>query len=313
MATPPVRGRFLWHELMTSDTGSAEDFYKKVVGWKVQAWDTDPSYKMFTAGRVPVCGLLLQRVDPNQVMPPRWFTYIGTPEVDATVRQAVEFGGKVIRSAMDVPNVGRFASLQDPQGAAFAVFTPVPSPTPMGSERPGLGEFSWHELATTNWQSAWNFYQRLFGWEKTSSMEMAPGQTYQMFGANGRPMGGMYNRPSGQPGVPSWLPYAVVRDAKRAAEIIKQSGGTVINGPMEVPGGDWIVAGLDRQGAMFAVHALKPVVVAKSAASASKAARKSKAAPKRAVKKSKPTPKKSKPAKRSAKKAKPSTAKKRRR
>lgn len=309
-----IRGRFLWHELMTPDTGSAEDFYGKVVGWKAKAWEQDPSYKMWMTGRRPTGGLMPQRVEPNQVSPLQWFTYIGTSDVDATVRQAVELGGRVMKPAMDLPNVGRFAFLQDPQGTAFAVFTPTPSSTPPADYRPGLGDFSWHELITTNWQAAWNFYQKLFGWEKTSAMEMAPGQTYQMFGLNKIPMGGLYNKPPDQPGPPAWLPYAVVRDAKRAAEIIKQSGGTVINGPMEVPGGDWIVAGLDRQGAMFAVHAIKPAAAAKPAPAA-KPAGKSKPTPKRTAKKSKPAKKskKSKPAKRSAKKARKAKTTKRRR
>jgi uncharacterized protein len=162
-----VRGKFLWHELMTSDTGSAEDFYSKVVGWKAKAWEQDPSYKMWMMGKRSMGGLMPQRVEPGQKSPLQWFTYIGTPDVDATVRQAVELGGRVMRPAWDIPNVGRLAFLQDPQGAAFAVITPQPqSPPPGGDERPGAGDFSWHELITSNWQAAWDFYQKLFGWEK---------------------------------------------------------------------------------------------------------------------------------------------------
>ncbi len=254
-----VRGRFLWHELMTSDTSSAEGFYGKVVGWKAKAWEQDPSYMMWMTGRRSMGGLMPQRVEAGQASPLQWFTYIGTPDVDATVRQAVELGGRVMRPAWDIPNVGRIAFLQDPQGAAFALITPQPSSPPSGGDQqPGLGDFSWHELITTNWQAAWDFYQELFGWEKTSSMEMGPGQTYQMFGLNKIPLGGMYTKPLGQPSPPFWLPYAVVRDARRTTDTIKQAGGTVLTGPMEVPGGEWIVVGLDRQGATFAVHSRKP-------------------------------------------------------
>jgi uncharacterized protein len=311
MADNNVRGRFLWHELMTSDTASAEDFYSKVVGWKAKAWEQDPSYQMWMMGRRSMGGLMPQRVEPGQSSPLEWFTYIGTPDVDATVRQAVELGGRVMRPAWDIPNVGRLAFLQDPQGVTFAVITPQPqSPPPGGDQRPGPGDFSWHELITTNWQAAWDFYQKLFGWEKTSAMEMGPGQTYQMFGLNKVPMGGMYTKPSNQPGPPSWLPYAVVRDAKRTAEVIKQAGGTVLTGPMEVPGGDFIVIGLDRQGATFAVHSFKPAAAAAKPAPAAKPARKAKpvrkskaAAKKRATKKSKPAKKSTKGPKRARKSA----------
>ena len=187
-----VRGKFLWHELMTSDTASAGDFYGKVVGWKVKAWEQDPSYKMWMTGKRSMGGLMPQRVEPGQKSPQQWFTYIGTPDVDATVRRAVELGGRVMRPAWDIPNVGRIAFLQDPQGAVFAVIRPS-SPPPPGEQKRSLGDFSWHELITTNWQAAWDFYQKLFGWEKTSAMEMGPGQTYQMFGVDKVPVGGMYN------------------------------------------------------------------------------------------------------------------------
>jgi hypothetical protein len=271
---------------MTSDTGSAEDFYGKVVGWKAKAWEQDPSYKMWMTGKRSMGGLMPQRVEPGHTSPLQWFTYIGTPDVDATVRQAVELGGRVMRPAWDIPNVGRLAFLQDPQGATFALIAPQPQlPPPNADERPGPGDFSWHELITTNWQAAWDFYQKLFGWEKTSSMEMGPGQTYQMFGLNKVPMGGMYTKPPNQPGGPSWLPYAVVRDAKRTVDVIKQAGGTVLTGPMEVPGGDWIVIGLDRQGATFAVHSRKPAEPAKPATRPKSALRKKlAAAAKRVVK-----------------------------
>jgi predicted enzyme related to lactoylglutathione lyase len=292
-----IRGRFLWHELMTSDIAAAEAFYTKVVGWKTQEWEQDRSYKMWMAVGRGMGGLMAMREEPNQVSPPpQWFSYIGTPDVDATVRQAVEIGGRVMKPAIDLPNVGRFAFLQDPQGAAFAVITPSPQPAPPpGDGKPGLGDFSWHELLTTNWQSAWEFYSKLFGWGKTSAMEMGPGQTYQMFGlAKGEQssMGGFYNKPADYSGPPMWLPYAVVRDAKRTGEVVKQNGGVIFMGPMAVPGGDWIVAFVDRQGAAFAVHSKKKAAASKPA---SKPAKKSAAKAAKA--------KKSKPVKKSAKRA----------
>ena len=117
----------MWHELMTSDTGSAEAFYGKVVGWKVKAWEQDPDYRMWIIGGRSMGGLMPQRVEPGHTSPLQWFSYIGTPNVDATVRQAVELGGRVMRPAWDIPNIGRIAFLQDPQGVPFAVITPQPS------------------------------------------------------------------------------------------------------------------------------------------------------------------------------------------
>jgi uncharacterized protein len=248
-----VRGKFLWHELMTTDPKSAEDFYTKVVGWTTQAWQQDPNYKMWKSGDRSTGGLMAQRVVGGVGPTPQWFCYIGTPDVDTTVKQATVFGGKIMRPAMDLPNIGRFAFLADPQGAPFAVFTPSGAGDQQGPGEPQLGDFSWHELLTTDAQAAWDFYAKLFAWEKTSAMDMGGGNMYQMFGLGGVPFGGMFTA-TNNPKRPYWLPYALVRDSKAAADTIARLGGTVINGPMEVPGGDWIVAGLDRQGASFAVH-----------------------------------------------------------
>ena len=204
MPNTSIRGHFVWHELMTSDTKSAERFYARVVGWTPEAWGQDPSYKMWMAGGRPMGGLMGIPRGEGTPPPPQWFCYIGTPDVDATVRQAVELGGKVMKPAQDLPTVGRFAFLFDPQGAAFAAFTPAPSSMPRNAGEPGLADFSWHELATTNWQAAWDFYSKLFGWQKTSAMDMGPQGTYQMFGLDGRVLGGMYSS-TALPGPPSWL------------------------------------------------------------------------------------------------------------
>jgi len=258
MSSATVRGRFVWHELMTTDTEAAASFYSRVVGWKTQAWPQDSSYTMFVAKGGPMAGLMVLPEDVKAMgAPPNWLIYIGTPDVDETARLAAEMGGRIRKEPTDIPSVGRFAVIEDPQGAVFAAFTP--SQGPMGDGKPTIGDFSWHELATTDWQAALAFYQRLFGWEKTESMDRGPEMgTYQMFGWKGMTLGGMFDKPKSMPAPPHWLPYVAVPDATRAAGIVKELGGRVINGPMEVPGGGWIAQCVDLQGAVFAVHSWKP-------------------------------------------------------
>ena len=93
--------------------------------------------------------------------PSVWFTYIGTPDVDATARQVQQLGGKVHRQPADIPTVGRFAMVADPQGAVFAIFTPSTPAPPDTDRRPDVGDFSWQELLTTDWQAAWDFSGRI--------------------------------------------------------------------------------------------------------------------------------------------------------
>jgi predicted enzyme related to lactoylglutathione lyase len=213
---------------------------------------------MFMAGRRPVAGMLALDEDARAMgTRPSWLTHVGTPSVDDTVRLATTLGANVLKPATDIPTAGRFAVLQDPQGAVFAVYTPIEDYST--EAEPERGEFSWHELSTTDWASALQFYRRLFGWEPTTSMDMGPELgTYQMYGRNGRTLGGMFKPPQMQ-GPPFWLPYIRVTDSTAASVIARKLGGQIINGPMEVPGGDWIAVGMDPQSAVFAVHSLKPV------------------------------------------------------
>jgi predicted enzyme related to lactoylglutathione lyase len=284
-----------------------------LIGWKSKPWETNPSYQIWTLGREGRAGLYLIHELPNIVTPPpHWLNYIGTPDVDSTVRHAVEFGGKVVTPAADVPRVGRMAVLQDPQGAMFAVSARIER---VRWKEPQIGDFSWHELLTSNWQTAFDFYAKLFGWEKMQAMDMGPQGTYQIFGAGGHQLGGMFNPGPMPPAGPQWVPYIMVRDARKTAEYAKELGATIVVDPMEVPGGDLVFTGVDLQGAMFAAHSkkrvvpektapttvtkkAKPVTIAKKAAAKKTAAKKT---PKKSIKKAKPgrTPKK-KPAKKSS-------------
>src|SRR5213078_689693 len=149
------RGRFIWHELMTTDPDSAVPFYKKVVGWNVQSWEPDPTYRLWTMGDSPMGGLMpLPEHAQRMGTPPYWLPYVAVPDVDATVRQATSLGARTYVEPRDIP-VGRFAVLADPQGATFALYKPAVGQPPT-SDDAGLADFSWHELATTNWRAAWD-------------------------------------------------------------------------------------------------------------------------------------------------------------
>src|SRR5687767_13269570 len=261
MSTSSDRGLFVWHEVGTTDQRAGEEFYSTIAGWKAESWSQNPSYKIFSARREPKAGLYLITDLPNMLTPPpHWLSYIGTPDVDATVRQAVELGGKVVVPAYNVPSVGRMAHLQDPQGALFAVSSQEER---SHYAEPELGDFSWHELLTTNWHTAFDFYAKLFGWEKMETMDMGPQGTYQIFGTGGHQLGGMFN-PGPQRGGPLWIPYVMVADARRTAEIAKELGATIVQAPSEVPGGDWVFTGVDGQGAIFAAHSKKRVIAPKA-------------------------------------------------
>jgi predicted enzyme related to lactoylglutathione lyase len=278
-------GRFLWYELVTADADGAQRFYKDVVGWKTERFP-NPSMRYdlwLTPDGGSVGGLMTL---PDQAakagLPPHWLTYVGTPELERTLAKATSLGAKVLTSPSEIPDVGRIVVLADPQGASFALYQPSAAP---GAEAPPQpGQFSWHELATTDPAAAFAFYARLFGWVETSAMDMGELGVYQMFGRRAdAPLGGIYKKPAEMQGPSAWLPYALVKDVKAAAKRIGTGGGQVVNGPMEVPGGDWIVMAVDPQGAVFALHHRAPA--AAKAPAAKKPARRKSVAKKKPVRK----------------------------
>lgn len=321
----PPKGRFVWHELLSHDPDAAIDFYQKVIGWRSEAIDNDPNnYRLWKVpGVKPAMGGLLRMPAGTGQMPPAWLMYVAVPSVDESADEARRLGGTVHKTPTDIPGYGRFAVLADPHGAAFAIFTPgMPGE---GSDDAPVGDFSWHELASDDWKTAWDFYAKLFGWEKDSEFDMGPEMgTYFMFrrGGGTKTLGGMFTKSANMPWPANWTSYIRVKDAKAVAKLAERHGGKIVNGPMEVPGGDWIAQLMDAEGAMFAVHTVAADMkqdagaAGKTKAAAGKApAPKKKAAARKPAKKAaagkKAAPKKPAPKKKAARTAarKPATRK----
>jgi predicted enzyme related to lactoylglutathione lyase len=250
------RGRFVWYDLMTSDPSSAIDFYSKITGWGTTQWpNPQMPYTMWTVGEAPIGGVV--KIEDEMLkngVPPHWLAYVGVPDVDATAARATELGGAVLHPPTDIPEVGRFAVITDPQGAMIAIYSST-NPEPNAGD-PQPGTFSWHELTSTDHAAGWSFYSELFGWEKAGDFDMGPPVgVYQLYGQGGKQYGGMWTKTPDMPMPPNWLYYVMVSDIDTAADQVKSLGGQVINGPMEVPGGDRIAQCIDPQGAMFALHA----------------------------------------------------------
>lgn len=246
-------GRFVWHDLMTTDVQAAASFYRSFAGWEIT--EARDGAVMLRAQGDEIGRIAPMPPGAPSGMPPHWLGYVATQDVDATTKQATELGGKVLVPGMDIPNVGRFAVLADPQGAVFAVYSTSQEMTV--PDRGGPGRFSWGELNTTDWESAWRFYSTLFGWKPTSSMDMGPEfGKYHMFGMDEKAsMGGMSNAAKTMNFPAHWLHYFNVEDIDAAVEKIKAAGGKVLNGPMEIPGEDWIAQCMDPQGGAFAIYA----------------------------------------------------------
>ncbi|UGY11109.1 VOC family protein [Phyllobacterium pellucidum] len=254
MTTP---GNFIWYELMTTDAEAAEAFYGDVVGWDPKdSGHPDMRYTLLNVGAAPVAGLMTIPDDCGPVMKPAWTGYIWAQDVDAKAKEVEQLGGKVYRAPADIPNVGRFAVVADPQGATFQLF--APSMTDQGDmpKPPAQGTIGWHELNTENWQGAFDFYSKLFGWTKDQAIDMGDMGTYQLFAAGAEAIGGMMNRMD-KSVPPMWNFYFCVDNIDAAQERVTSKGGKVLFGPQEVPGGAFILQCLDPQGAMFCLVGMR--------------------------------------------------------
>ena len=121
--TPMLRhGAFSWCELMTSDVEAAKRFYTELLGWTTEEVP-DMSYTIVKTGEVGIGGIM--SIPPHAAgASPYWGTYVTVDDVDATARKAQELGAKTIMPLTDIPNVGRFYTFQDPQGAVISIITP---------------------------------------------------------------------------------------------------------------------------------------------------------------------------------------------
>jgi predicted enzyme related to lactoylglutathione lyase len=253
-----MQGRFVWYELMTTDTDAAKAFYRSVVGWEAQdAGVSGIDYTMFTVDGGPVCGTMeLPASARSMGIPPLWLGYIAVDDVDTLAADIVIDGGVVHRAAADIPGIGRFAIVGDPDGATFALFHAAAGEPPAAAPVGTPGHIGWRELYAEDGEAAFAFYGRTFGWQLNRDIDMGAMGTYRVFGLDGADMGGMMTRPPTMERA-MWVFYFNVDAIDAAAERVTAAGGQVVFGPVEVPGDIWIIQCIDPQGALFALTAPK--------------------------------------------------------
>jgi len=256
--TNEPRGDFIWYELLTSDIAGAKRFYDAVVGWNIQDKSDFPNdYRMIgrSDGKFAGGAMQLSEESKEHGARPCWLGYILVPDVDASVASISAEGGQVHMPAFDIPGVGRVAMVTDPQGAPFYIMKPQP---PEGDPDAKSDVFSpteaqrvrWNELSTTDQDGAIDFYKRQFGWNQEGAMPMGEMGDYRFIQANGVNIGAVMRKPPQLP-VSVWTYYIGVDDIDRAIAAITDGGGKVLNGPHEIPGGEFALNGLDPQGASF--------------------------------------------------------------
>ncbi len=243
------QGDYIWYELITTDATGAAAFYGAVIGWTAQAYPGGMAdYQLFSTAHGPVAGFMSNEKCPE--MRTGWLGYIAVDDVDAKAAEIVQAGGFVRMEAMDIPGVGRMAMVTDPQGAPFYIMRGASEGTSNSFDQAKTGHGNWNELTTSDQPGALAFDEAMFGWTKSRVVPMGPMGDYQLIAQNGQDIGGVMTRPPGGP-PPSWCYYFGVPDIEAAAKAVVDAKGSILHGPVDVPGGARIIVASDPQGGIF--------------------------------------------------------------
>ncbi len=256
------QGDFIWYELLTNAPDAAQRFYAGLVGWTFRDSGTPGmDYRLFSSATADVGGVFtLAKEMTDGGAQPFWAGYIAVNDVDASVAAIRAVGGAVHMEPWDIQGVGRVAFLADPQGAMFYVMQPAPQSDNPGAEsvsfaatEPMEGHCAWNELASADPAAARAFYGAQFGWLPDGDMDMGELGKYEFWKVGderGHMLGAVMPLVPGMP-MSAWTFYFRVPDIDVAAAYTKANGGTVLQEPTEIPGGEFAFSGSDPQGAVF--------------------------------------------------------------
>lgn len=237
-------GTFVWFECITDDIAASKAFYTETLGWKANDMDMgDFKYTMLGRTERSSCGVINP---PMEGVRNQWTSYVSVDDVDAAAKRATQNGGKVIVPPTDIPTVGRFALVQDPQGGTFNLFKGE-----KGDDSTS-GDFHWNELLADDIDALAPFYANVVGWtvEKVD-MGMGP---YTLFKKGDKSLAGGMNKMDKN--IPtSWLPYVAVDNTDQALSRIKAKKGEVKMGPTDVDTVGRLAVIVDNRGAALGVIA----------------------------------------------------------
>ncbi|MFC4292453.1 VOC family protein [Sphingorhabdus arenilitoris] len=265
---PNKHGDFIWYELITSDAGAAQTFYGPLLGWDFKDSGTPGmDYRIFSSAISEVGGIMALTPEMKDGgARPFWVGYIAVDDVDAAAAKMKAAGAAKHMEPWDIPGVGRIAFMADPQGAMFYIMKPLSAPDSpdaasqsFAATEPSEGHCAWNELNSSDPEAAKAFYGDLFGWQKEGEMDMGPMGKYEFLKVGddrGFMLGAVMPKPPQMP-FSAWIYYFRVADIDKAAQQIMAGGGSMIQEPVEIPGGEFSLVARDPQGAGFGLVGMR--------------------------------------------------------
>jgi uncharacterized protein len=238
-------GHFVWHENLSSDVEAARSFYSKLLGWEYEAFKPgEMDYMMISSGGATHGGFW---PEPPQGAQAGWQGHVLVDDVDGAAERASKLGATILNGPMDMPEVGRFALIQDPQGAVISAYAAA------GDSPVGEGVFVWDELSSPDVDASKRFYTEVFGWT-SDDQDMGGGVTYTIFSKGETQVAGLMKQVAQTAGQPAeWHPYIGVEDVDATAEKGVGLGATLLVPGTDIPGMGRFAMLTDPNGAMFGI------------------------------------------------------------
>ncbi|MXZ92234.1 MAG: VOC family protein [Chloroflexi bacterium] len=246
-----------WADLLARDGQAAKDFYTALFGWTYDDHPAGPDmvYTMFSHNGMPACASA--EAGPGQEnLPPHWSVYVTVDDLEAAVERAQAAGGTVVFGPMDVTptpdnTVGRMAVIQDREGAFLRLWYPVAHTGAGVMMEPGA--LCWFELATTDPESAKDFYQQTLGVEINLDENMDE-FSYWLMTVDDQMVGGMVQiGEDWGPVPPNWGVYFGVNDVEITVAKAQELGGSLVHGPADIADFARFAVLGDAEGAIFTV------------------------------------------------------------
>ncbi len=226
----PVPGRFVWHDLMTTDAAASQRFYCSLFDWQIHETPMEGfTYRMIVAGPGPIGGI----VEEKNIPVSHWMPYAAVADVDVAAKEVQRLGGSVCVPPSDIPGTGRFAVVGDPQGAYLSLYKGLPASQGFDPDLPVPGRVCWNELLTTDDVAAQRFYSAMFGW-KEQPKDMGPMGTYRVQLLGDKQAAGIMKNPMN--GAPSaWLVYFLAPELARATKRARDLGAKALMENTPIP------------------------------------------------------------------------------
>ncbi|MEP5568973.1 MAG: VOC family protein [Halioglobus sp.] len=234
-------GKFIWHELITDTPEKTKRFYNELFGWEFEPLDDKRiNYSLIRHNGEAIGGLIDQNQLPNEADISQWVALLAVSDIEQATQQLADSGGTVFTPPTSLGSRGQIAVVADPQGALFSFLQTNDGDPADTEELPSYGSFFWHELWTSEIDSAVNFYSQFAPYQMEAiAMESEQGPIdYVVMNAQDRKRGAIRENPfEGLP--PIWVNYLRIADNAELESILSK---------VEALGGEILVPAVVRAG-----------------------------------------------------------------